>query len=90
LSSLILSGQVTRDEALSRLEEPLYQPHDLETDVAFFCKKLKLSPAEFKEMMAAPIHHYSEFPNWNRQYGLAKRGQALIERVTGRRLNVYS
>src|SRR5262249_52125657 len=32
-SSLIASGQLTRGEALKKLDEPLYDPFDLETDI---------------------------------------------------------
>ena len=90
LSSLIVSGQMTRDEAVEKLREPLYDPAELETDIIFFCKKLQISRAEFDALMAAPIHHYSEFPNQDKYYQLLKKAQRLIERVVRRKLKVYS
>lgn len=90
LSSLIVSGQITRDAALVKLQEPLYEPIELETDITFLCKKLQISRAEFNELMAAPIHHYSEFRNQDRLYGALKHAQRLFETVFDKRVVVYS
>ena len=90
LSSLIVSGQMTREEAVRQLAEPLYDPQELETDIAFFCKKLQISRAEFDRLLAAPIHHYSDFPNQDRLYRVLKGGQRLVERAFKKRVKVYS
>ena len=81
---------MTREQALSQLEEALYKPDELEADIAFFCKKLQISRPQFDELMAAPSRHYSDFPNWDRWYRILKAGQTIVERVTGKRQNVYS
>ena len=90
LSSLIVSGQMTRDEALAKLAEPLYDPDKLETDIRYFCKKLRITRQQLDELMAAPSHHYSEFANWEWKHRLLKRAQSFVERVLGRRFGVYS
>jgi N-acetyl sugar amidotransferase len=90
LSSLILSGQMTREEALAEMAKPLYDPRELEIDIAYFCKKLHITRAQFDGFMAAPPHHYTDFPTWERQYRLLKRVQGAVERLTGRRMKVYS
>jgi N-acetyl sugar amidotransferase len=90
LSSLIVSGQITRKEAISAIEEPLYSPDELENDITYFCKKLQITRAEFDELLAAPSHHYSEFPNWDRRHRILKKIQVIIERITGRKRNIYS
>jgi len=90
LSSLIVTGQVTRQKALIQLEEPLYSSSELEADIAFFCKKMRLSRAEWDDLMAAPIHHYSEFPNQDALYRRLKRLQRAVEVALGRRVRVYS
>lgn len=89
-SSLIVSGQMTRADAVAKLQEPLYDPFELETDIAFFCKKLRISREEFNALIAAPNRDQSDFPNWEGRYRLAKKMQSLVERVRGRRLAVYS
>jgi N-acetyl sugar amidotransferase len=90
LSSLIVSGQLAREAAIRELEKPLYDPAELETDIAFFCKKMQLRRAELDELMARPIRHFSEFPNHDGWYRRLKRVQAVVERLSGKRVNVYS
>ncbi len=90
LSSLIASGQMTREVALAKLAEPLYDPDELEIDIAYFCKKLRLSRGQFDELMRAPTHHYTDFPNWDGRYRLLKKVQGMVARITGRRIKVYS
>jgi N-acetyl sugar amidotransferase len=90
LSSLIVSGQLTRDEALQQLREPLYDPAELELDISYFCKKLRITRTHFDEFMRAPPHHYTDFPTWEARYRLLKRVQALVEVSMGRRIKIYS
>jgi N-acetyl sugar amidotransferase len=90
LSSLIVSGQMTREEALEKLAEPLYDPQELEIDIAYFCKKLRISRLQFDAFMTAPPHHYTDFSNWDVRYRLLKKVQRMVERILGRHVNVYS
>ena len=90
LSSLIVSGQMTREEALEKLAEPLYDPHELEIDIAYFCKKLRITRTQFDEFMNAPRREFDEFDTWEGRYRLLKRLQSMAERALGRRVNVYS
>jgi hypothetical protein len=89
-SSLIVSGQMTREEALAKLEEPLYDPQELEIDIAYFCKKLRITRPEFNALMNTKSHHYSDFPNWDSRYRLLKKCQQMVEHAFGRRVRVYS
>jgi N-acetyl sugar amidotransferase len=90
LSSLINSGQMTRDEAIAKLAEPLYDPTELQIDIAYFCKKMRISRAEFDEFMAVQRNSYADYPNWGGRYRILKRMQALVARATGKDLRVYS
>lgn len=90
LSSMIVSGQITREEALNQLALPLYDTAELESDIIYFCKKLQISRAEFDELMAAPVHQYFEFPNWDRKYRFLKKIQKTIASVTGKNMDIYS
>lgn len=89
-SSLIVSGQMTRQEALERLAEPLYDPQELEIDIAYFCKKLRITRAEFDGFISQPNRHYTDFPNWDRRHRALKNLQSMVERLTGKRVHVYS
>jgi aminotransferase len=90
LSSLIVSGQITRRTALDELAQPLQTPAERDADVAYFCKKLGISTEQFAMTMAQPTRHYSEFPNWDRRYAFMKRMQRRAQRLTGKAYNAYS
>lgn len=90
LSSLIVSGQRSRDQALRELDEPLYDRDELARDERYLIRKLRISESEFQALMGAPTRDAREFPNWDREWRLAKSTQARMERLLGRRLNVYS
>jgi hypothetical protein len=90
LSSLIVSGQMTREQALAELEKPLYDVTELELDIEYFCKKLRISRSEFQSLLEAPPRHYSEFRNWDGYYRALKSAQQAVARLTGRELKVYS
>ncbi len=51
LSSLVVSGEITRDEALAEMEKPVYPPDQLENDTAFVLKKLRISREEFERLI---------------------------------------
>ncbi|KFX70338.1 ExsB family protein [Pseudomonas taeanensis MS-3] len=90
LSSLIVSGQMTRDEAMAKLAEPLYDADELEIDIAYFCKKLRITRSQFDELLKAPVHRHNEFPTWEGRYRLLKGMQSMLARITGRRIRIYS
>jgi len=60
-SSLILSGQMTREEALEELRKPPYPPGILENDMREIAEKLELMPEEWKRILAAPARLHEEF-----------------------------
>ena len=89
-SSMIVSGQLSRDEALQLLEEPLYEEAELDSDINYFCKKLGITREQFEEYMVQPIRHYSDFANWDSRHALAKRAQSFVKKMLGRDVKVYS
>ena len=59
LSSLIVSGQMTRARALAELTQPIIFPDMARRDTKFVAKKLGLSREELETMIEAPaISHY--------------------------------
>ncbi len=50
-SSLIMSGQITRKEAIEKLHEPLYTPDSLEQDKQYVLEYLQLNENEFDRIM---------------------------------------
>lgn len=63
LSSLVRSRQLTRDEALEELDEPLYDPETLREHRAYVLKKLGFTDAEFDRIMAEPPKAHTAYPN---------------------------
>ena len=62
LSSLMLSGQITREEALEELKKTPYPSEiQLQEDKAYIAKKLGLSLSEWEEILALPPCSHSEF-----------------------------
>jgi N-acetyl sugar amidotransferase len=61
LSSLILSGQMTRDEALRELQQPTYDEDLQQQDKAYVAKKLGFSLEEFEGMLTQPNRMHEEF-----------------------------
>lgn len=90
LSSLVVSGQITRQEAIDALSEPLYDEDELRRDKQYVCRKLRISEQELADLMARPIHQYSDFKNWNRKYARLKRAQDAASRLLGKRVAKYS
>lgn len=89
-SSMVLSSQLSREEALLKLEEPLYDAHELEIDIEYFCKKMRITRSQFDELMAAPIQDFTSFKNWGGLQRGTKKTQKFIQKVTGKKIAVYS
>lgn len=64
LSTLICSGEITREEALEEIKKDPYPSEDLKKqDIEFASKKLGIKPLEFEKIMAAPIRSINDYPN---------------------------
>ena len=72
-SSLILSGQMDRVEALGLLETANYPEELRKQDHEFIAKKLGVSVAEFEEICARPPVHFSAYPNSAATWKLMRR-----------------
>jgi N-acetyl sugar amidotransferase len=62
-SSLVVSGQMTRDEALKRLEGSAFDPAAIELDQEFVMKKLGMGDNAFFDAVNAPFHRHQDYPN---------------------------
>ena len=61
LSDLIFSKQITKQEALHQLQEPIYNVEQLQIDYEFVLKKLGFTKDEFDEIMKLPPRSHYEF-----------------------------
>lgn len=90
LSSMILSGQLAREEAIDILAEPLYDNRELEEDILYFRKKLGISEQEFSELLHAPLRRAEEFPNDSGFHRVISKTRRLVEFLLRRRIAGYS
>lgn len=62
-SSLILTKQLTRDEALKRIAQPALDQETITQDFEYVATKLDLSVAEFRQIMNGPNKNYRDYKN---------------------------
>ncbi|MHC1703824.1 MAG: N-acetyl sugar amidotransferase [Tenuifilaceae bacterium] len=62
LSSLIMSRQLTRDQALNTMKESVYSESEIEYDLEYIAKKLDWTPQEFKDIINQPPKRHQDFP----------------------------
>lgn len=63
LSSLILTGQMSRDEALSRIAAPEIDEQTMAQDFEYVAKKLGLTVAEFQDIFEGENKSYRDYKN---------------------------
>jgi hypothetical protein len=62
LSSLIVSRQISRDDALSKMNEKVYSENEIRNDLEYVAKKLDWSPQEFRAIIDLPPNRHQDFP----------------------------
>ena len=62
-SSLILTGQMTRDDALEKLKVPAYDPDTIDDEIAYISKKLGISVDELRHYHTMPLKTYKDYRN---------------------------
>ena len=79
LSSMIVSGQIDRSQALAELQKPLFDPKELDKERKFFLKKLRLSREDWAKIMESPTRRHQDYPNWEKWSIVRRRIQSRIE-----------
>lgn len=77
-SSLILTKQMTREEALERIAKPAYDPETIAQDFEYVATKLDLSVAELQAIMDGPTRNYADYRNNARLIELGTRTLQLF------------
>jgi N-acetyl sugar amidotransferase len=62
-SSLIMSGQMTRDQALNRISRPEMDEHFLKQEFEYVAHKLGLSVGELQQLFEMPKKTYRDYKN---------------------------
>lgn len=78
-SSLILTGQMTREDAIRKLQKPAFDDQMIENDFEYIATKLGISVDELQTYFKAPNKKYTDYSNqmWLYNFG------AKIMRVLG-------
>lgn len=79
LSSMICSGQMTREEALEEVKKPPMSPESVAEEKQYFLKKLGFSENEFHEIMLASRKEHLEFKSYRNDWRLANK---IVQVVT--------
>ncbi|MGA2263183.1 MAG: N-acetyl sugar amidotransferase [Acidobacteriota bacterium] len=66
LSSLVLTGQMTREEALARIATPELDDHTMREEFDFVAKKLSLTPSELQALFDGENKTYRDYKNKER------------------------
>ncbi len=72
-SSLILTGQMTRNEALKKLESPAYDPEKINQDFEYVATKLGISVEELQSYMDAPNKTYKDYKSQETIYNIGAK-----------------
>lgn len=65
-STQICAGELSRDEALRELQQPVFSSATLRDDNEYVAKKLGITPAELDDIVALPAKSFRDYPNAKR------------------------
>lgn len=78
LSSLILTGQMTRDEAIKILDKPAYNPETIKDEFNYIATKLGISYDELNYYFTMPVKYYWDYKN---QQNLFRMGAKVLRYI---------
>lgn len=82
-SSLILTGQMTREEALERLEKPPYDEETIRQDFEYAATKLGITVEELQGYMDAPNKSYRDYRSQEAIYRVGAKAMRLLGLTLG-------
>jgi len=85
-SSLILTNQMTRDEAIEKLKAPAYNPETIDEEFEYIATKLGISVEELRGYHEMPLKTYRDYKNQETMFNIGAKvlGMLGIERNTKR------
>jgi N-acetyl sugar amidotransferase len=72
-SSLILTGQLSRQEALEKLKKPAYNIETIKDEFNYIAKKLGITSSKLKEYLKMPKKFYWDYKNQERIFNLGAK-----------------
>ena len=77
-SSLILTNQMTREDALEKLKYPAYDPETIHLDFEYIATKLEISKEELQSYMDAPNKTYKDYKSQENIYNIGAKAMRLL------------
>ena len=72
-SSLILTGQMTRTEALQKLQKPAYDPETIDEEFGYIATKLGISSTELSNYHTMPLKTHLDYRNQERLFSIGSK-----------------
>jgi hypothetical protein len=82
-SSLILTGQMTRDEAIEMLKSPAYDPDNINQDFEYIANKLGITVETLRSYFDAPNKTYKDYKNQQSLYKIGSTVMRLLRLELG-------
>ena len=82
-SSLIVTNQMTRDEALNKLKELSYDKDSIKNDFEYVSNKLSISVDELQSYMDMPKKTYKDYKSQENIYHIGALGMRLLGKEKG-------
>lgn len=88
LSSMIVSGQITREEALNEYNLAAYDDEDMQKTIDFVLSKIHMTREEFEKLMKQPARQHNDYKttNYNNFIYLSIRIVSKIFRYINRKI----
>ncbi len=82
LSSLVLAGELSRQQALIEISEKVYKtPREIHEDVEYVAKKLGLEELELKNLMLDDTEGYKNYPNAENIMKWLRRFKKVVKNI---------
>jgi len=75
---LILTGQMTREEALEKLKLPAYDPETIHQDFEFVANKIGISVEELQSYMDMPKKTYKDYKSQESIYNIGAKVMRML------------
>ena len=82
-SSLILTGQMTREVALDELKRPAHNPDTIHHDFEYVASKLNMTVDELQACFDAPNQTYEDYANQATLYRIGVKGMKMLGKELG-------
>jgi N-acetyl sugar amidotransferase len=82
LSSLILTGQITRDQAIEELKKPPYDVELIDQDFHYIANKLNIDSNELKKFHEMPKKYWKDYKNLNNIFKISEK---ILQVISGTR-----